>query len=449
MKRKMFFVLVLLAVTTCLFVSCRPGRDASDTQKVINFIGSVRRYPGEEAAWASVIRKFEAENPDVRVNVRWQGQWNEIPQNLAAARMSGESVDLFTAGAGLINQVLASSGVLMDITELMSPYIYRFNDGMLGAYYIGNRLWGFPFGDADLSLVYYNTDLFEELGLRPPNTYQEMLEIARVLRARNITPMVHQGRIGGFWPMWFFEAYAQTSGNTSVARVNNFLAENAPFADQAGMEAFRQIRRFFNDGILTTESLDLDGDGVRAAFSQGIAAMFYGGTWEFAPAQSAVGGRFRIGAFPFPHLGQPGRPQHGGGASDAIVIPSFAPRENIPTTMRFIEFILRPENANEIISTYSPIVSVIRGVQPVQSSISDVLNTRIAPNTIAFLDWIWPMEINNAFVQAIPAVVAGRMTPEAAAASVDTALRTIIRERDYRADWYNTWTAQQWNMVTP
>jgi raffinose/stachyose/melibiose transport system substrate-binding protein len=450
MNRKLCVVLCLLFAAAGLFAKGGADSGVKPGQKVIHIVGSVRRYPGEEAAWASVIKKFEAENPDIKVVVRWQGQWNEIPQNLAAAKMSGEAVDLFTAGAGVLNQTLASSGSVMDLTEIMKPYLSRFNEGMLSAYYIGGHLWGFPYGDADLSLVYYNADMFAELGLEPPRTYQELLNIAGILKSRkNIIPMVHQGKIGGFWPMWFFETYAQTSGNASVAKVNDFLAQKGTISGPAGSEAFRQIKRFFDDGILTKESLDLDGDGVRAAFSQGKTAMFYGGTWEFAPAMKAVDGKFKIGAFPFPSLGLAGRPQHGGGPSDAIVIPSFAPKENIPTTMKFVEFILRPEIANEILSTYSPIVSVIKGVVPVQSSISEVLNSRIAPDTIAFLDWIWPLEVNNAFVQAIPAVVAGQMTPDEAAALVDDALKTLIREKDYRADWYNTWSQNQWRQVTP
>ena len=425
---------------------------AAGQQRTLNIVGSVRRFPGEEAAWNSVIQKFEAENPDVKVTVRWQGQWNEVPQNLAAAKMSGEPVDLFTAGGGVINSTLAPSGSLMDMTELMAPYLDRFNEGMLSAYYIGDHLWGFPYGDADLSAVYYNKTMFDELGLKPPKTFDEFVTVANTLREKKgVIPMIHQGKAAWFWPMWFMETYAQTTGGNSIAEINKFLAGEKKFTGDAEKQAFERIQAFFANNILTSESLDTDGDGVRAAFSQGKAAMFYGGTWEYAPLLSAMGENsgIEVGIFEFPQVVAGAQPQHGGGPGDAFVIPSFAPKDNVDVTMRFIEFITRPEIANEIISTYSPNVAVIKGVETVETPIKATLNDVIRPNTIAFLDWIWPAEVNDAFVQAIPAALSGQMTPEQATQTVQDALDRIIEEKDYKADWWNTWTAEQWTAVTP
>lgn len=424
---------------------------ASGAQRTLSIVGSVRRFPGEEDAWKSVIAKFEAENPDIKVNVRWQGQWNEVPQNLSAAKMSGEPVDLFTAGGGVINSTLAPSGSLMDMTELMAPYVDRFNEGMLSAYYIGDKLWGFPYGDADLSCVYYNKTMFDELGLTPPKTFDELVTVANTIREeKGIMPMLHQGKAAWFWPMWFMETYAQTTKNNSINEINSFLADEKQFTGEAETEAFAKIKAFFDNGILTSESLDTDGDGVRAAFSQGKTAMFYGGTWEYAPLLSAMGeSNIEVGVFEFPEVVAGVKPQHGGGPGDAFVIPSFAPKENVDMTMRFIEFITRPEIANEIIATYSPNVAVIKGVETVDTPIKTTLNDGIRPNTIAFLDWIWPAEVNDAFVQAIPAALSGQMSPAEATQTVQDALDRIIEEKDYKADWWNAWTPEQWAAVTP
>lgn len=463
--KKVIVVAALLALVVSLFAGCGEKKSvdngtAESTAKAntvqnaekreLNILGSVRRFPDEEQAWNDVIKKFEEEN-NAKVNVRWQGQWNEIPQNLAAAKMAGEKVDIFTAGAGVINSTLARSGSLMDITDLMAPLRDRFTDGMLAPFTIGDRLWGFPYGDGDSSAVYYNVDMFKELGLSVPKTFDELVTVSKVIKEKkNITPMVHQGKAVWFWPMWYFEAYAQTSGNQSIENVREFLAGKKEFTGQAEKDAFLKIKQFFDTGVLSTESLDTDGDGMRAAFAQQKAAMFYGGTWEYAPTQSIVKD-FEIGIFEFPLLVDTAgvKALHGGGPGDAIIIPSFADQKNLDLTMKFIEFILRPENANTILSKYNPMVSVVKGVQVQDTPLIQKLNKEVVPNTIMFLDWIWPVEVNDAFNQCIPAVVSGHMSADEAVENVQNAYKTLIKEKEYSFDWWTKWTKEDWAKVTP
>ena len=42
---------------------------------------------------------------------------------------------------------------------------------------------------------------------------------------------------------------------------------------------------------------------MKALFAQQEAAMFYGGSWEYAPALEIVGGAFEVGVFMFPEHG--------------------------------------------------------------------------------------------------------------------------------------------------
>ncbi|MEG0897922.1 MAG: hypothetical protein RSF73_10290, partial [Ruthenibacterium sp.] len=62
-------------------------------QRTLNIVGSVRTYPGQEEAWAKLVSDFEAKYPDVKVTVRWQGNWDEVPQNMTASKLANEDVD--------------------------------------------------------------------------------------------------------------------------------------------------------------------------------------------------------------------------------------------------------------------------------------------------------------------------------------------------------------------
>jgi raffinose/stachyose/melibiose transport system substrate-binding protein len=189
---------------------------------------------------------------------------------------------------------------------------------------------------------------------------------------------------------------------------------------------------------------------MRATFLQQKAAMFYGGTWELAPLREA-NPNFEIGVFEFPLMTDAAGvvSQHGGGPDNAWSIPSFIDPANLPMAAQFLEFITRQENATRIISTYSPMIPSIKGVPTVDDPLATEFNEQFMPNTITFLDWLWPNEVNDAVMQAIPAVLTGNMTAEEGATTVQDALDTIREESNYQFDWWTTWTDADWAKVTP
>ena len=324
----------------------------TDETRVIHLMGYARAIEGEAENWQKVIDEFQAENPGIKVEVRWQGKASESVQNLTTARMANETVDLFLVGPGLINSTLAGGGFLMDMTDLAAPYLGRFDDAMMSGLYIGDKLWGIPFGDMSIGMVIYNKTMFDELGLEPPKTFEEMVAISNKLKESDasITPMMHMGKMPMFWPMWFMETYAQTSGNKSLKNVNEFLAGERAFTGAEEREAFDKVKAFWDEGILTSTAFDTDPDGLIAAFSQKKTAMFFSMGFAYTSALKAVGDSMEIGVFPFPQVVDGAQTQHGGGTSDALVIPSLANQDNLDCTMKFIEYITRTENAAQIFS---------------------------------------------------------------------------------------------------
>ena len=250
--KKIYYLLAILISLTMIVSACaaptteptskpveeQPAEEVVDEEMapeeepcVLHMQGSARNKPGEEEAWAEVIAAFEQEY-NCEVSVRWTGEWSEIPQQLETARMASEPVDISTAGAMLVNSTLARGGILMDITDLITPFEDRFAPGMLKPYIIGDRVWGIPWGTASSSMFYYNKTLFDELGLEEPKTYEDLLAIHQAVQENtDMMTMVHQGKAPWMWPMWFFETFAQTTGNTSVEFIIEFLSGNKSFDD--------------------------------------------------------------------------------------------------------------------------------------------------------------------------------------------------------------------------
>lgn len=455
-KKRLLSVTVILAMLVCLLAltgcSAETGSgDGKDGERVIYLRGYARAIEGEEANWEKVINAFEEENPGVTVDVQWTGSADESVQALSTAKMSGETIDLFLTGPANINATLANNGYLMDLTELMKPYMDRFDESMFSGLYIGDHLWGVPFGDMSFSMVIYNKTLFEEAGIAIPQTMDDMITAAEQLKAYDpeIVPMLHMGKMPMFWPMWFMETYAQSTENHSVDYIYDFLNGERTFTGEEEIEAFDLIKDFYDKGILTSESFDTDSESLVAAFAQGRTAMCFSMGFAYTSILNAVGDSIEVGAFAFPQVVDGVQPQHGGGTNDALVIPSFCNQDNLDITMKFVEYITRAENASAIFAARDLLAPTIKGMEASDVPIREALDNDILPNTIQFLDWIWPAEVNEAFKSAIPANLSGEMTSEQAAQSIQNALDTVRNEQNYDAQWWENWTDEQWASVTP
>ena len=156
--------------------------------------------------------------------------------------------------------------------------------------------------------------------------------------------------------------------------------------------------------------------------------MYYGGTWEIPSLQENVTD-FTWGVFAFPKMeGTPGMPRHGGGADNGICLSSSIAPEKIDAAMNFIEYLTRPEVATLYLAPEQPIAASIAGVPQVEDAYAVQLRADAFPNTIKFLDWIWPSEIAVATSAAIAGIVGGDVTPEEAGASLQAVYDDLVAQ---------------------
>ncbi len=429
-----------------------PEPEEEVEKRVLYLNGSARVVPGQEEAWAEVNAAFEEEY-GVEVVTRWQGEWSDIAQQLQTARIAEEQVDITTCGANQINGILVRSGLIKDITEAIAPIQDRWVEGMFDPYTIAGRVWAVPWDVASTSVVLYNKSVFDELGIPEPTTYADLVAATETITSErpDAIPWLHQGKAPWMWPMMFFEAFAQTSGNNSLDYTFDFLAGDRQFTSEEEIAAFEALKNLYADGVLTQETFDTDTEGMRAAFAQQKALIIYVGTWEMPNVRESVGDSFEVGAFEFPLITDDPDvvSQHGGGADGCLAIPSFAPEENFDIQLQYLEFISRAENANKIIQPALPLLPVLNSVEAVDDPLAEEFNTQFVPHTIRFLDWIWPTEVNGAVMDAIPAVMLGNLTPEEAAASVQDAFDTLVAETEYQFSWWEAYTDEDWAALTP
>jgi len=452
MKRRRFNRSATAVVALCALVAtlaaCSSPETAENDDCSLTFLASADRPTAEQEAYQEVFANFEAEY-GCKVETRFQGTWDEITQQLTGARIAQEQVNLFITSTA--TRDLARAGMLMDLTTCVEPFEDRFLPSAQDPYVIDGHVWAVPMSSTDTSAVIYNATLFDELGIDPPTTYEDLVAAGQTIaETTDIVPIIHQGKSQWYWSMWYFATFGQESGNNSVEYTEQFLSGERSFDSPEEIAALADLARFTEDGLMNSATLDTDPDGMRATFLQGKAAMIFALTPELVNLRDADPS-FELGVFQFPRVVDDSSvAQHvGGGPENGVAIASFAPSDTLEQSCQLLEFISRPDQAAILFEPVNPLVPSVTGVPATTNEpLAAQLTEEFIPNTITFLDWIWPGQVNDAVRNAIIDVMYNDVAPEAAAQDVQEALDKLIAEEDYTYRWWDTWTQEDWDAVS-
>lgn len=150
------------------------------------------------AAEAYAMAQFQTRQPNLTFDR--QG-FSQAPQSYLT---QSPPPDVMTSGAYAFMTQAAQQNLLQDLTELWTEtgLVEAFPAGLqtLSAY--EGKQYYLPIGYA-WSAIYYNRAVFEQYGLQPPNTWDELLVICDTLLANGETPFSLTGRDPWITMLWF------------------------------------------------------------------------------------------------------------------------------------------------------------------------------------------------------------------------------------------------------
>ena len=249
---------ILVALTAlALVLSCKsdtsstpsPGRSEASGPTVVTFWYS---YGGKNReVTESLIEKFNAQNPDVRIKGTYQGDYFDAVAKLrVSSRTSSRPVVTHVIGEALPQ--LWGAGVLEDLTPYakgdtgapvdLTDFIPALTQD--GYFDYGDQkvpLFALPF-NRSTPICFYNKRMFKEAGLTPPTTWDELRSHAQKLTVRDgeDTP------IWGFelavdW--WFWYGLLHQAGGTLLDPTQ----KKATFGGPEGKEALGLLIGMVND----------------------------------------------------------------------------------------------------------------------------------------------------------------------------------------------------------
>lgn len=182
--KRLPLILIVLGVAVAAFAT------GTQEEEIVIRVGSASIGPANMAIFEDNIAQFEAENPGV--TVQWDSSAGDDYQfaGLPSLLASDTPPDLFFEWGGnrVRNHVL--DGVAMDISDLAAEFRPELSESAWAGFEYDGGVYGLPLNQ-DLTIqMWYDGNLFSELGLSEPDSWDELLSTMTTLSGEDVTPIV-------------------------------------------------------------------------------------------------------------------------------------------------------------------------------------------------------------------------------------------------------------------
>jgi len=288
-------------------------------------------------------RQFEKENPGIKVNPIYAGNYDDARIKALAALKSGQSAPLSVLYSIDLYELIEQDVIVAWDDVAMTPddkaWLKAFYPAlMMNGVYKG-KAYGIPFQRSTI-VLYWNKDAFKEAGLdpeRPPANWTEMAEMASKLVKKDAAGNVVRWGVmvpSTGYPYWMFQAFARQNGQDLMNRDGNQTNYAHPDVI-AALQYWRDLgvkHKVMPEGTVEWGTL-------RQAFTEGKTAMMWHTTGNLTAVKDTA--KFPFGVAMLPASKQRGSPTGGG---NFYLFKKTTPEER-KAALAFVKWMTAPERA--------------------------------------------------------------------------------------------------------
>lgn len=274
---------IMLFVLTTIAAACSPATTAKPTPSAVIPTDTVgRNVTLTLGGWRTatghmnqLLAEFHADHPHITVRFD-PSDSAEYDSILEAQLGAGKAPDVFYVRSYSGSEALFQEGYLVSLSDL-SGLQAQFSPAVLAAWSTDAGVpYAVPF-TATSHGVYYNQDLFRDLGLEVPSTWEEFLVMVERLDNAGVVPLANGTRVGWAMAEIIFMNLAPSFIGGREGR-QAYLSGDRCFNDDYMVSAFQAVQDLApslpQDHHLLgyIDSLQL--------FAQGKAALWLSGSWD-------------------------------------------------------------------------------------------------------------------------------------------------------------------------
>lgn len=202
---------------------------------------------------------------DVKIKVEFLPR-NELLKQLTIGLVSGQLPDMVFVD-NPDHASFSAMGLFADITNKVNAWKDgKFLEGTINSAKYNGRIYGLPHASNTLAL-YYDKDMLQEAGVKPPKTWEELKVAAAKLTKGNRKGLAFsaiKSEEGTFQMLPFF-----LSAGANINKLNS----------PEGIKALTFVTDLVNKGYVSKEVLNWVQSDVEKQFVSGNAAMIINGPW--------------------------------------------------------------------------------------------------------------------------------------------------------------------------
>ena len=209
------------------------GGGAEGSEDVTGSISIMAIWGGDEqASFQAVIDGFTELYPNV--DVRYTSGGDNLAPLLSTAVEGGNPPDIAAIGQPGLMADFAAKNAIQPIDDLRDQIVDAFGESVADVGTVDGTQYGIMFKGANKSTVWYNVAAFEEAGVEPPETWEDLQEVASTLSSAGVTPYSVGVDVG--WPITdlFENVYIRTAG---VEMYDQLTRHEIPWTDQSVKDA--------------------------------------------------------------------------------------------------------------------------------------------------------------------------------------------------------------------
>lgn len=313
----------------------------------------------EQKNFRAVLDEFERRT---HAQVRYHSGGNDIGVLVNSWLAGGDPPHIaFIPQPGVVAE-FARRGVLVPLRGAAAEAVRRnYSQTWQDLGTVSGQLYGLYFKVANKSVIWYHTDAFDEAGVSPPSTWDELRAVSRTLTEAGITPMATAGADGWVLTDWFENAYLRIAGPD---RYDQLARHEIPWTDPTVVATLELLADYWR----TPKYVHGGASGAtQVTFTQAVAEVF--GTQpttamlvegDFVAAEIRALGQATVGEdarfFPWPSIN---------GSPPAVVVAgdqAVAFRDE-PATHALMTFLASPDAA-EIMASQGGNISANHNLDP-------------------------------------------------------------------------------------
>lgn len=388
----------------------------------------------EDTAVLDGLERFKKDFPDVEV-VEEQLQNEDYSIKAQALAAADDMPDVFIVpGSWMTNFV--NNGIVLPLNEELDKrpgWRDGYRSGTLDAGTREGKVYGIPIAAGPTHLIYYNAEMFAEVGYdRFPATWNELMDAGRKLADKGINLFSYGDKAKGYAMSSWISAL--TDRVTGPEWTESILAgSGAAFTDPGFVQAITLMSDMAAAGMFNKDLNSIDSDTMVSYYFEERSAAFVSGIWSAMNivnnAPENVKNATKVAVFP-PVEGGKGNPLSSSGGAGVYysVNAGIEPGEKLDAILTMLDYMTGSDSAKLMAEVggfpaYDPGEFDTGKLHPIALA---AYEASAAADATKIFDLWFDASIVEVINTEIQNVMAGSKTPEQLAADTQKAYETFL-----------------------